>query len=89
MGVLGAARKLGLSIPDDLSVVATSAEQWVAFVDPPMTTYDVPEGEIGMLAAQILLSKLRAPEGEVPGISGCVTVSGKLVVRGSTGSPKT
>jgi alanine racemase len=59
-GVLQAARRLGLSVPDDLSVVGFDDLPLTRFTDPPLTTVHQPVRLKGEEAARMLLSALSA-----------------------------
>ncbi|MFC4590831.1 LacI family DNA-binding transcriptional regulator [Sphaerisporangium corydalis] len=79
LGVYAAARRRGLRVPDDLSVVGfgdVPVSQWVT---PPLTTVRQPTAELAALAVRTLLAH---QDGAVP--EGRVELSTKLVVRGST-----
>jgi len=49
---------LGLSIPDDISVLGFDNYRSSALMYPPLTTYEHPKYELGRWAARILLSEL-------------------------------
>ncbi|WP_191296871.1 GntR family transcriptional regulator [Lentzea cavernae] len=77
-----AARRLGLSVPGDLAVVAYDDE--VAEVgDVPLTAVSPPKTEVGALAAQLLLHRIDGGR-HVP--SQQVLIQPRLVVRASCGS---
>ncbi|WP_394619569.1 GntR family transcriptional regulator [Lentzea sp. JNUCC 0626] len=77
-----AARRLGLSVPGDLAVVAYDDE--VAEVgDVPLTAVSPPKSEVGALAAQLLLHRIDGGR-TVP--SQQVLIQPRLVVRASCGS---
>ncbi|WP_225883234.1 LacI family DNA-binding transcriptional regulator [Sphingomonas aliaeris] len=77
-GVLAAAHKRGLRIPDDLSVAGFDDTALASVVWPPLTTIRQPTRAMGYQAADLLLAGDDAPieRREVPF---------ELVVRGSTG----
>ena len=52
------ARKLGLSVPGDLSVIGSSNYQASRFTSPPLTTFDLHTEEIGRQAADLLLRRI-------------------------------
>lgn len=54
-GVLHAARKAGLTVPDDLSVIGFDDFQIASRVWPPLTTVRAPTREIGRLASEKLM----------------------------------
>lgn len=77
-----AVRRLGLSVPGDLAVVAYDDE--VAEVgDIPLTAVSPPKTEVGALAAQLLLHRIDGGR-NVP--SQQVLIQPRLVVRASCGS---
>jgi DNA-binding LacI/PurR family transcriptional regulator len=80
IGVIDAARRLGLRIPDDLALVSYGAIDAGAYVDPPITTIDLPTEEMGLLAARHLAARIR---GEPP--AGTTFLPGRMVVRDSCG----
>jgi alanine racemase len=80
-GVLQAARHLGLSVPDGLSVVGFDDLPLTRFTDPPLTTVHQPVRRKGEEAARMLLASLdggRAGDGEHR------VLETRLVVRRST-----
>ncbi len=64
LGVLSAARKDGVRVPGDLSIVGLD-DIWLASqFDPPLTTVALPRYEIGVLAMDMLLGLLSGREPE-------------------------
>jgi LacI family transcriptional regulator len=83
LGCLSALADAGLRCPDDVSLVGHNDTPMVASLEPPLTTVAIPQREIGMRAAELLL---RAFEGEeLPAER--VLLPTELVVRGSTAPP--
>jgi DNA-binding LacI/PurR family transcriptional regulator len=80
LGVLTAARQLGVRIPDDLALVSYGAIDASAFVDPPLTTVVLPVHEMGLLAARRLAARIRGEPAQGPAV-----LPGQLVVRASCG----
>jgi LacI family transcriptional regulator len=78
-GVLNAARRAGLEVPRDLSVVGFDDFQIASRVWPPLTTIRSPTRDIGRMAAEKLIGRER----EVPKDS--APLQPQLVVRESTG----
>lgn len=79
MGVLKSARKLGINIPADVSLVGYDDAAFASVVDPPLTTVHQPSYEIGESAGLLLLSNEdRAGEQRE-------LYQPSLVIRGSTG----
>ncbi|KUL29741.1 LacI family transcriptional regulator [Actinoplanes awajinensis subsp. mycoplanecinus] len=83
LGVYEAARRRGLLIPDDLSVVGFDDLPSARWASPPLTTVRQPLEEMGWLAAQTILNLTRR---KAPGSSG-MELGTRLVERASTASP--
>ena len=81
---MAAARRRGLRIPDDLSVVGFDDIRFAECVDPPLTTIAQPMRAIGEGTVRLLLEILRG--GRVTPVS--VTLPHTLQVRGSTAAPR-
>lgn len=62
-GVLQAARHLGLSVPDNLSVVGFDDLPLTRFTDPPLTTVHQPVRRKGEDAARMLLASINGESG--------------------------
>jgi LacI family transcriptional regulator, gluconate utilization system Gnt-I transcriptional repressor len=79
-GALLTALRLGVKVPDELAVAGfndlTGSDQML----PPLTTVRTPRSEIGLAAAQMLLTLMR---GQTPARR-CVDLGYGLVLRGST-----
>ncbi|GAA4463212.1 LacI family DNA-binding transcriptional regulator [Phytohabitans houttuyneae] len=83
--VLDVARELGLSVPDDLSIVGFDNVPESALAQPALTTVDQSMYQLGYEAARLLTALVTgAPEGAHQ-----VLLPVKLVVRGSTAPPGT
>ncbi len=82
IGVLEAARDMGLKVPDDLSIVGIDDIDWSAHTYPPLTTVHIPKEEMGVQAVDMLKRLLRGQQCE-PNV---VRIPTELVVRGSTGA---
>ncbi|MFE9767437.1 LacI family DNA-binding transcriptional regulator [Streptomyces sp. NPDC005808] len=81
-GAYKAARRLGLHIPDDLSVTGLDDLALARAIDPELTTVRLNAelfGERGMQALLAVLEGHSPPEGDIPV---------QLVVRGSTAPPR-
>lgn len=83
MGALTAAQSLGVSIPDDLSLVGFDDPPWFELVYPPLTTIRQPTFTIGQTAADLLLRRVEDPNRDAT----LVELSTELVVRGSCARP--
>ena len=91
MGVLEAARDLGLSVPRDLSVIGYDDIEVAEYLN--LTTINQSLFESGKRGAEMLLAMLEADKageaGAPPASSAALTeeVEIRLVVRGTTGAP--
>jgi LacI family transcriptional regulator len=83
LGVIRAARELGLHVPEDLSVVGYDNLPLTEWTNPPLTTVNQPLREMGALGAQILMALAR---GEQAGTQS-LQLGTELVERGSTAPP--
>lgn len=84
MGVMRAARELGLRIPRDLSIVGYDDLPVTAWLTPPLTTINQPLVEMASLATQMLISIAR---GETLAATR-VELGTELIVRESTAPPQ-
>lgn len=82
IGAMKAARDVGLTVPDDISVVGYDDIEFAEYVDPPLTTLCNPKRELGELALELVLAARTAKRhGERH------KLAGKLIERGSTDMP--
>ncbi len=63
LGFLHAVREIGLSIPNDISLVAFDDPVWSSLVSPQLTVVAQPTYEIGKIAADIVLKRIRGFNG--------------------------
>lgn len=85
-GVYRVARRRGLSIPNDLSVVGFDNLELVAtLVDPPLTTVRLPHEEMGEWAVRTLLDDSFRTHDHPPGVP--TRQAAPLVIRHSTAPP--
>jgi LacI family transcriptional regulator len=82
-GVLEAARRLGFSVPQQLSVVGFDDTVLAAAASPPLTTVHQPIADIGRLAVATVMKLARGDT--VPAKH--VELGIRLVVRESTAPP--
>jgi DNA-binding LacI/PurR family transcriptional regulator len=75
-------RRMGLRVPEDVSVVGFDDAPYAELLDPPLTTAQQPFDQLGALAAQLLEERLSAPP-EPPTV---LVLPCRLVVRASTAS---
>lgn len=78
-GACKAARRLGLRVPEDLSVTGLDDLALSRAVEPELTTVRLPAEEVGAAGMHALMAAL---EGRPPAP---VSLPVELVVRGSTG----
>jgi LacI family transcriptional regulator len=83
LGCYDALEESGLVCPDDMSVVGFNDMPLIARLRPPLTSVRVPQYELGVEAARLLLDRLT---GRTHG-SRVVLLPLSLVVRGSTAPP--
>jgi LacI family transcriptional regulator len=57
--VFKAVRALGLSIPNDLSLIAFHDAEWTSVTSPPITVVAQPSYELGMESAKVLIKRVR------------------------------
>jgi LacI family transcriptional regulator len=62
MGLMKELRRLGLRVPQDVSVVGFDNIPWSEWCNPPLTTIDIPVSEMGAEAVHLLLRRLAAPD---------------------------
>lgn len=82
LGAVRAARRLGLRVPEDLSVVGSDDSQMMEFCDPPLTTVRQPAEALAAAASQEIVEQIAGS----PPHAGEVLHAPELVVRGSTAS---
>ena len=63
LDVYAAADRVGLRVPDDLSVVGVDDPPSAAFLNPPLTTFRQRLGDVGSAALDLLYERLPPPEG--------------------------
>jgi LacI family transcriptional regulator len=81
LGALLALRRLGLRIPDDVSLVGFDDAEWAEAVDPPVTVIRQPVNEIGVKSCELLLRRIADPNL----VAARHELRGELVERGSIG----
>ncbi|GAB2785174.1 LacI family DNA-binding transcriptional regulator [Amycolatopsis magusensis] len=81
LGAIRAARRHGLSVPEDISVVGYDDSALMQCVDPPLTTIRQPIESMGRAVVELLVKKING--GQVPAEE--LLFAPELVVRSSTG----
>ncbi len=82
LGVIRSARRRGLQVPEDLSVVGSDDSQMMEFADPPLTTVRQPAEALAQAASRQIAEQIAG----APPHAGEVLYLPELVVRGSTAS---
>jgi LacI family transcriptional regulator len=80
LGVLRTCKSRGLHCPRDVSVVGFNDMRFADAFEPPLTTVRVPQYDLGVRAAELLLETLTTPRTGVR----VVRLPVSLVIRGST-----
>ncbi|MCX4835665.1 LacI family DNA-binding transcriptional regulator [Streptomyces sp. NBC_00006] len=83
LGAVRAARRAGLSVPRDVSVVGYDDSAFMNCTEPPLTTVRQPIESMGRAAVEMLVAQIQG--GSVP--PGELLFEPELVVRGSTAPP--
>ena len=65
-GLLVALGREGLRVPRDMSVVSFDDLEWMAMVDPPLTTVRQPTRDMARGAAELVLRRLQDGGNETP-----------------------
>jgi DNA-binding LacI/PurR family transcriptional regulator len=82
LGAVRSARRRGLRVPEDVSVVGSDDSQMMDFCDPPLTTVRQPAEALAQAASQEIAEQIAGS----PPHTGEVLYRPELVVRGSTAS---
>jgi LacI family transcriptional regulator len=80
IGAIEALHQHGLSCPGDVSVIGYNDMPLVEHLDPPLSTIRMPTGEVGRVAAQMMLARLEGHQDTLASIA----LQPTLVGRGST-----
>ena len=81
MGAMDAVRSRGLRIPEDVSIIGFDDVPQAALVRPALTSVRQPLEQMGRIATQMLLDRLKDPEQE----STRIELPTELIIRESTG----
>ncbi len=84
LGVYEAARRAGLRIPDDLSVIGFDDMEYARWCGPPLTTVRQPLQDMGAAAAAMVVT---LAAGEQPPDTR-VELATKMILRESTAPPR-
>lgn len=83
-GALRAAAERGISVPRDLSVVGFDNREFSAYLNPRITTMDLPLHDMGILAMKALCNRISGNEETIEEPPLC-----KLIERDSVAGPRT
>jgi LacI family transcriptional regulator len=83
IGAMAEARKMGIGVPQQLSITGFDDVELSAQVDPPLTTISIPAAEIGRGAADYLINAIAG----LP-IPKSVQLPYRLIIRASTAPPR-
>ena len=83
VGALLEAQRMGLHVPNDLSICGIDNLEIAEAINPGLTTVNLPTQDLGRLAAKFMLSTI---SGEVIATQSLLPF--ELVIRGSTSSPR-
>lgn len=85
-GVIVAAHKNNIKIPEDISIIGFDDSEMAEKIWPPLTTIRQPRVEFGERASKILISQIGKQGGKVPKTE---LLEYELILRSSTGQTKT
>ena len=81
LGAISAANNMGLSVPDDFSVVGYDGTAMTALTGPPLTTMRQPFDQMSRLIVEAIVNEIEG----VPGFRDHFVFDAELVARGSSG----
>ncbi|WP_055477866.1 LacI family DNA-binding transcriptional regulator [Sphaerimonospora mesophila] len=85
LGAIRAARRAGLSVPRDISVIGYDDSALMNCTDPPLTTVRQPIEAMGRAAVELLVAQIEAAQLDTAPVAGDeLLFEPELVVRGST-----
>ena len=58
-GVMRAAREVGLKIPEDFSIVGVDNNQVSEYMQPALSSVEMPITDLGQMAAEMLLERIK------------------------------
>ena len=62
IGALQVAKERGIKVHDDITIIGFDGIEAVKYTDPPLPTVEQPLGELGKIAAEILVERIRGGE---------------------------
>jgi len=84
MGALEAAAKLGLRVPEDLSIMGYDDQELARYTHPPLSTLVLPNYEMGRRAAELVIDMACNKESRTPKTA---KIEGPLIERDSVAMP--
>ncbi|MGA2916785.1 MAG: LacI family DNA-binding transcriptional regulator [Sedimentisphaerales bacterium] len=81
LNLLQAAQSLGISVPQQLSIICFCDQHACDIMSPSMSFIDLMSGEMGQAAAELLIRQLEHPEQIKPEV---ITLPERLIVRNTT-----
>ena len=84
IGAICAATQAGYRVPEDISFIGYDDVEMARFASPPLTTIRHPKAELGQLAVELLVSRVRNKELTVEALN----VQPELVIRNSVAPPR-
>ena len=87
VGCLSVLKERGLRVPEDVSLVGFNDMPLVDFLEPALTTVQVPQYDMGFREGQMLLGMLGANGDSGGSAETRVELPGRLIVRRSTAEP--
>jgi DNA-binding LacI/PurR family transcriptional regulator len=87
IGAFAALRAAGLCIPEDIALIGYDETPWASLLTPPLTVVRQPAREMGRIAAEMLMRRLRGEADDEPMQT---VLQPDLLIRGSCGgTPQT
>jgi LacI family transcriptional regulator/LacI family repressor for deo operon, udp, cdd, tsx, nupC, and nupG len=81
LGALNCIHENGLRIPKDIAIVGFDDMPWATSLNPPLTAVAQPTYELGRMAADLLLQRIKDPTREVVEVK----LGSRLIIRESCG----
>jgi LacI family transcriptional regulator len=63
LGILRALSEEGLKVPDDMSIICFDDQPYCAYLNPPLTTVDQNNEQMGQIALRLLIEQIQAARG--------------------------
>lgn len=82
-GAIAECRRMGLRVPQDISIAGHDDQAIAGYIDPPLTTIAVPAKEMGVRSAEALVNALDRGREIRP-----VRLDANLIIRTSTAPPR-